>query len=79
LENTATPADTEEFVAAWIAATNSFDTGNYLGFYTDDAVLDDPGVGHFDSKAGIAEYYTTRNVRHHTARRPDRRGTADLI
>lgn len=45
-------------IRSWIAAANAFDRQKYLGFFTDDAVLDDPSVGRiFKGKAGVGEYF----------------------
>jgi ketosteroid isomerase-like protein len=48
----------EAFLADWIKTGNDFDTKKYLGFYLDDALLDDPSVGRkFSGHNGIKEYF----------------------
>jgi ketosteroid isomerase-like protein len=55
---TASAVDRPALVRAWIAAANAFDTAGFIGFFTADAVLDDPGVDRFEGVERIAEYFT---------------------
>jgi len=50
----------KRFISEWIAAGNSYDTEQYLDFYNENAVLDDPSVGRkFVGRNGISEYFTS--------------------
>jgi len=52
----------------WIAASNAFDTEKYLGFYLQDAVLDDPSVGRkFVGHAGIKDYFESYFIGYNTS------------
>lgn len=57
-------------VDAWITATNTHDVDQYLAFFADDAVLDDPSVGEaFTGKPGIARYFQSYFVGYNTQTR----------
>lgn len=59
--------NTETFINDWIAAGNAFDTKKYLGFYLEDAVLDDPSVGSkFEGHAGIQSYFDSYFIGYNT-------------
>ncbi|WP_326835140.1 nuclear transport factor 2 family protein [Amycolatopsis rhabdoformis] len=65
-----TSTDHGAILSARIAATNTHDTDAYLGFFTDDAVLDDPSVGEkFVGKEGIADYYRSYFIGYNTTTR----------
>lgn len=53
----------------WIAAANAFDTAGFLEFFTDDAVLDDPGVDRFEGVGRIAEYFRDYFIGYRTTTR----------
>ncbi|SDG39931.1 nuclear transport factor 2 family protein [Epilithonimonas hungarica] len=57
----------ESFIKDWIAASNSYDTGKYLKFYNENAVLDDPSVGRkFIGHSGIKEYFESYFIGYQT-------------
>ena len=59
--------DIEKTIDNWIKAGNSYDTEKYLGFYHDDAILDDPSVGRkFIGRQGIKEYFVSYFVGYST-------------
>lgn len=64
-----TPDRARQIVEDWLAAANAFDTARFLAFFTDDAVLDDPGVDRFDGLDRIAEYYVDYFIGYQTTTR----------
>ncbi|MEV6282183.1 nuclear transport factor 2 family protein [Kribbella sp. NPDC051770] len=47
-----------EILAEWIAAANAHDASEFLAYFTEDAVLDDPSVGEvYEGRDRIGEYY----------------------
>jgi len=57
-------------VEEWIAATNTHDLAQYLAFFTEDAVLDDPSVGQvFHGHPGVAEYFESYFIGYSTQTR----------
>jgi ketosteroid isomerase-like protein len=66
----ATTARHRVIIADWIAATNSRDKQQYLAFFTDVAVLDDPSVGRkFQGKKRIGEYFDAYFIGYNTKTR----------
>lgn len=62
--------DIVKLIDQWIAASNSYDTEEYLTFYTEDAVFEDPSVGrNFNGSTGIREYFTSYFVGYKTQTR----------
>lgn len=60
--------DIHTFIKEWIAASNAFDTIKYLGFYSPDAVLDDPSVGRkFKGHKGIQQYFNDYFIGYNTS------------
>jgi ketosteroid isomerase-like protein len=56
--NTKIIMDIVKLIDQWIAVSNSYDTDQYLTFYTEDAIFDDPSVGRkFNGRTGIKEYF----------------------
>ncbi|MCG2613454.1 nuclear transport factor 2 family protein [Terrimonas sp. NA20] len=54
-------------ITEWIAAANAFDTKKYLGFYSSDAILEDPSVGRsFNGHKGIREYFESYFIGYNT-------------
>jgi ketosteroid isomerase-like protein len=53
----------------WIDAANAFDTARFLAFFTDDAVLDDPGVDRFEGVERIGEYFRDYFIGYRTTTR----------
>jgi len=50
--------DIKQFITAWIAASNSFNTEKYLSFYLPEAILDDVSLGiKFEKYDGIKVYF----------------------
>jgi ketosteroid isomerase-like protein len=50
--------DIKQFVEDWLAASNAYDINTYLAKWHNDAVLEDPSVGHvFKGHAGIQKYF----------------------
>jgi len=67
---TQTTTDQTAIIDAWITATNTHDVDQYLAFFADDAVLDDPSVGEaFTGKPGIARYFQSYFVGYNTQTR----------
>jgi len=65
-----TNTDQTVIVGDWITATNTHDVDQYLAFFADDAVLDDPSVGEaFTGKPGIARYFQSYFVGYNTQTR----------
>lgn len=65
-----TTTDQTAIVGDWITATNTHDVDQYLAFFADDAVLDDPSVGEaFTGKPGIARYFQSYFVGYNTQTR----------
>ena len=57
-------------IERWIAAMNTHDAADFLMFFTDDAVLDDPSVGRrFEHREGIKEYFDAYFVGYNTQTR----------
>ncbi|WP_288244009.1 nuclear transport factor 2 family protein [uncultured Chryseobacterium sp.] len=57
----------EQWVGAWISAANCFDVETYLGFFTGDALLDDPSVCRkFVGLEGIREYFNAYFIGYNT-------------
>lgn len=55
------------FIESWIATGNTYDTEKYLGFYLEDAVLDDPSVGRkFSGHDGIRNYFESYFIGYNT-------------
>jgi len=55
------------FIDEWIAVGNAFDTERYLGFYLEDAVLDDPSVGEvFKGHREIKKYFDSYFIGYNT-------------
>jgi len=62
--------DIKQFIEDWISVGNSYNTAEYLEFYTEDAVLDDPSVGRkFSGKDGIKEYFESYFIGYKTQTR----------
>ena len=59
----------DTLIPAWIAAANAYDAEAFLRFFAEDAVLEDPGVGTFEGRAGIAEYFASYFVAYRTRTR----------
>jgi ketosteroid isomerase-like protein len=59
--------DIKTFISDWIAASNAFDTKRYLGFFLQDAILDDRSVGRkFKGHAGIKDYFESYFIGYNT-------------
>lgn len=59
--------DQHATVVAWIAAANAHDLEQFLSFFTEDAVLDDPSVGSsFAGADGIGGYFTAYFIGYRT-------------
>ncbi|MDP9955237.1 ketosteroid isomerase-like protein [Epilithonimonas hungarica] len=57
----------ESFIKDWIAVSNSYDTGKYLEFYLEDAIVDDPSVGRkFIGHSGIKDYFVSYFIGYQT-------------
>jgi len=57
----------QTFIHEWIAVGNAFDTERYLGFYLEDAVLDDPSVGEvFKGRKEIKKYFDSYFIEYNT-------------
>ena len=57
----------DKFINDWIAASNAFDTKEYLSFYSDDALLDDVSVGEqFKDHRGIKRYFESYFIGYNT-------------
>ena len=57
-QNNPTVMNIEKLIEEWIVASNSYYTEQYLSFYAETAILDDPSVGRkFNGKKGIREYF----------------------
>ena len=65
----ATDPALDTLIPAWIAAANAYDAEAFLRFFAEDAVLEDPGVGTFEGRAGIAEYFASYFVAYRTRTR----------
>jgi len=62
--------DIERFIEEWILVSNSYDTDQYLEFFTATAVLDDPSVGRkFTGKQGIKAYFVNYFIGYKTQTR----------
>jgi len=53
----------------WIAAANAFDTAGFLAVFTDEAVLDDPGVDRFEGVDRIGDYFRDYFIGYRTTTR----------
>lgn len=59
--------DQHAIIEEWIAASNMHEADRYLSFFSDDAVLEDPGVGRtFRGLREIAEYYDAYFIGYNT-------------
>ncbi|GAB6899121.1 nuclear transport factor 2 family protein [Kineosporia succinea] len=48
----------EDIATTWVETLNAHETTCFLELFSEDAVLDDPSVGHrFEGRAGIGQYY----------------------
>jgi uncharacterized protein (TIGR02246 family) len=56
-------------IQSWIDAANDFDSARFLAFFTDDAVLDDPGVDRFEGVERIGEYFRDYFIGYRTTTR----------
>jgi 2-polyprenyl-6-methoxyphenol hydroxylase-like FAD-dependent oxidoreductase len=60
----------ENTIAEWIVALNDHDAHRVLTFFTEDAVLNDPSVGHrFEGIEGIEQYYRDYFIGYNTRTR----------
>ena len=60
----------DTIIAEWIAVSNAHDTAAYLGFFTDDATLDDPSVGEvFEGDEGLRRYFEAYVIGYETQTR----------
>ena len=54
----------------WLEASNNFDTNRYLGFFHQNAVLDDPSVDQkFKGYKGIKKYFESYFINYNTQTR----------
>ncbi|MFC7376876.1 YybH family protein [Brachybacterium sp. GCM10030268] len=66
-ENNMSDNELEKTIRDWIGATNTHTAANYLAFFTEDAVLDDPSVGEvFEGRARIEDYFRSYFVGYNT-------------
>lgn len=57
----------QSLIKEWVAASNAFNTAQYLQFYLSDAILDDPSVGRkFEGHHGIKQYFDSYFINYNT-------------